>query len=372
MGIDWYVAMSLPLGLMASLLLLCIPLIISVKAPERIDGPNAILVGVWVAGLMVQCGVTFACLHRRNQGLKLTDEGPEPTSQSSTPVTLTVGGVWTTMTSRLLVDDDDHDAADSAMSLRIVVMWSMILLALVLMVLACVAVDSVSSVSVDRPWIAAAWIFGLQFVWQSLPLPQSLGRTGWSIVIGWVTSTGSRADDIPSDPRDSQSSDHRANAVLGLRRVRWCVIGLAFLSLIAGVIAIQASGISGESGGQPFPVFAGVVLLSLWLFASSRNEDLFATQLTLAENGETGQLHGKIGIRSEWQRWRERQTERANVERLRAAAVREQSEASDAAKVDGILQRMHESGVDSLTKNERNLLKRVSEAIRRQRERDGQ
>ena len=161
------------------------------------------------------------------------------------------------------------------------------------------------------------------------------------------------------------------NAVLGLRRIRWCVIGLAFFALVAGVFAIQSSGISGESGGQPFPVFAGVVLLSLWLFASSRSEDLFATQLTLAENGETGQLHGKVGVRSEWRRRRERRNERARTEQLRATAAREQSEASDAARVDDILERMHQSGVESLTKEERELLSRVSEAIRRQRERDG-
>jgi hypothetical protein len=288
-------------------------------------------------------------------------------------------------------------------------MWAIVLFALGFLAMACWRVDSLAFESpaiesIDRPWIAAAWILILQAGWQLLPLPQSLGRVGWAILIGWLAPihasledrwkaddhwrpkansiVGSHSNSRDESSRDESSRDDSsarfnrppldawAIAAVSARRVRWWLVGLAFMVLITGVIAIQATGFASESGGQPFPIFAGIVLLSLWLFASSRSEDLFAIQAILAEQGEIGQLHGKMGARPMWQRWRERRTELAHTTRLRAAAAREQAEASDASRVDEILQRMHKSGPDSLTNEERELLQRVSEAIRRQRERD--
>ncbi|EMI54445.1 hypothetical protein [Rhodopirellula sallentina] len=265
---------------------------------------------------------------------------------------------------------------------RVLALWSAQLMALGLAALACLlldrwtqgpfvsgAVDSGTSAvdgsgawiaSIDRPWIAAAWMFCLQGFWQLLPVPQSLGRVGWSSVIGLFANV----DD------DAASEIMRANHAV--RSVRWGIIGFAVLTLVGGVIAIRASDISSQAGGRAFPAFAGITLLALWLVASTRGEDLFASQLTIAENGETGVMRARYGIGAILLRRKQRRVEKERLRLLRETAQRERSEATDAARADEILQRLHSDGPGSLSEEERQILGRVSEAIRRERERDAQ
>jgi hypothetical protein len=53
--------------------------------------------------------------------------------------------------------------------------------------------------------------------------------------------------------------------------------------------------------------------------------------------------------------------------RLRAARSREQGEAIDAQRLDEILTRLHREGIEALSVEDRRILKRVSESLRRQR-----
>ncbi|MFG0262612.1 MAG: hypothetical protein ACF788_09505, partial [Novipirellula sp. JB048] len=56
------------------------------------------------------------------------------------------------------------------------------------------------------------------------------------------------------------------------------------------------------------------------------------------------------------------------VRRARRAMQRERSEAIDAARLDEILQRLHEGGAHSLSSEDRMTLKRVSEALKKHRQ----
>ena len=221
-------------------------------------------------------------------------------------------------------------------------------------------------------------MFVLQAIWQLLPLPQSLGRVGWSVVLGWLTpalpsSEPARRDSLPPwallDPAERRDATIGPDALRSTRRVRWWILGFAFSTLVVGALAIRLAGLTTASGVEPFPVFAGVVLLSMWLFASSRNEDLFAIALTLSENGEIGRLADTLHPVAAWRKMCELKSQRERTTRLKAAVAAEHSEANDAARVDDILQRLHEQGQESLSREERALLQRVSEAIRRQRSR---
>nr|WP_231603792.1 hypothetical protein [Neorhodopirellula pilleata] len=375
-------AMSLPLGLMAILLLIAVPAFLSDEAPLGAVESSFMLLAVWALGLMGQCLIAqfwFGQRRRRNETSRFKPRG----APSTNVVTLTIGGIWAAPPSEEPTLDDvtpaDREQAvpriDTGAS-RLVMMWASVLAALGVAAWVCLIVDGQSESGVDRPWVAAAWMFGLQAIWQVLPMPQSLGRVGWSVVLGWLSPTLSAeqsSDTRSLEPWESFDAAERRDATIGpdalmsTRRVRWWVLGFAFSTLIVGILAIRLAGFTTESGGQPLPVFAGVVLMSMWLFASSRNEDLFAIALTLSENGEIGRLANALHPIAAWRTIRDMKSQRDRTTRLKAAVAAERAEASDAARVDEILQRLHEQGPDSLSRDERDLLQRVSEAIRRQR-----
>ena len=153
---------------------------------------------------------------------------------------------------------------------------------------------------------------------------------------------------------------------------RWWILLFSLLVLVAGSVMIYVSGIAEPSGQQAWPIVVAIVLLSLWLFASGRGEDLFAIQLTMVENGELGRLRSNVPLRQRKRSWQTPWSRRRQTRRLREAIQRERAEAIDAAQVDSILQRMHVSGVEEISAEERQLLQRVSDTIRRQRQRDRQ
>ncbi|WP_283431393.1 hypothetical protein [Neorhodopirellula lusitana] len=408
--IDWSVAISLPLGLMTVLLLVLLPLITGGNADliSEITNTNPIdaeaplsalfqlrwpfqLVLVWCAGLLFQVGLAHWWLSRTR-----TPDVDQPHDI----VTLTIGGVWMIFPQEVesageISSNSFRDAATSARSHtdydalkahlthrwptftganRTVVLWSLVLISLGLMTLLCLTISSwgdgeQGTLRLDRPWIAACWMLCLQGVWQFLPLPQSLGRVAWSIMAGWwiQQSEESRL----RDRSELDETDFRLEAIRSTRCVRWAMVGTAFATLITGITAIQALGLTDELGVRPTPLIAGIVLLSVWLFASSRNADLFAIQYALAENSELGRLADRWSVKQFWGTFQKRRLQRAQDERLRAAVAKERAEAVDASKVDEILQRMHDDGPESLSNEERDLLKRVSEAIRQERERGG-
>lgn len=367
-SIDWSVAMSLPLGLSAILLLILgPPLMTSGNVAETSTDLGSVRhhlgwLIAWMTGLILQIVMTQLVLSRRwGNASQVHDSSVDQGNGSRPIVTVTIGGVWTTVS-----QSSGGDA-----SRRIVGLWSMILLALSAISIGSLILDTFSATSVDRFGLVVAWIFAVQCLWQFLPLPQSLGRSGWSIIVAWFTPAGSTVEDHVEDELSVMiGSDVRTQSLIGLNRMRWCVIGFAIVSLIVGILAIRASGLTAATGGRPAMVFAGVALLTVWLFASSRNEDLFAIQLSLTESGDLGRIGWRWSPLTFWQRVRNARIQRAATERLRATVIREHGEASDASKVDEILERMHRDGFDSLSTEEIELLQRVSSAIRRERERE--
>lgn len=423
--VRWSLALSLPLGLIAIFLVAWLPSLFGVIEKmgwggfAALDRPGVLLGLVWLLGLMIQVILTqlLFTLGRPHRWLQRSRRG-NPLAADRHPehdVTVTLGGVWMAIpesdecrretdhrgnlhesaTQDLAREDatdedftSDHDGATGGdrsilASLtgasRVLFLWSMLLMAMATATMGCLSVDFFTDVpnvparvapareaiplvaSIDRPWVASAWIFCLQGFWQLLPIPQSLGRVGWSAAIGLFSGGAAGAND-----------DERSEAVAVGEIVRWWVIGFAIVVWIGGVVTIMASGIAAESGEQAIPVFAGVTLLAGWLWFSTRSEDLFAIQMTLAANGETGVLksRSRFALESPWKRWRTLRQERQQTKNLRETLDRERSEANDAARVDEVLRRLHAHGPDSLSEKERAILNRVSEAIRRERERD--
>lgn len=370
--------MSVPLGLMTILLLIAVPAFISTDTATGSFEASLVLLAVWTIGLLGQCLIAQCWLGRSGK-----EAGDSRGLPSTEVVTLTIGGVWAAPPSEeLTLNDIEPEGANRSDrrglsgAARLVMMWASVLVALGVAAWSCLIVDGRLESGVDRPWVAAAWMFGLQAIWQVLPLPQSLGRVGWSVVLGWLSpamsdglSASRNAIDAwdPLGPAEQRDAMIGPDALMSTRRVRWWILGFAFSTLIVGILAIRLAGFTTESGGQPLPVFAGVVLLSIWLFASSRNEDLFAIALTLSENGEIGRLADAFDPMVAWRKLREFKSQRVRTTRLKAAAAAERAEASDAARVDEILQRLHDQGQGSLSRDERELLQRVSEAIRRER-----
>jgi hypothetical protein len=59
---------------------------------------------------------------------------------------------------------------------------------------------------------------------------------------------------------------------------------------------------------------------------------------------------------------------RRQQQRLKEALEREHTEAVDASRLDDILRRLHSDGIDSLPEEDRKILERVSQNLRRERE----
>ncbi|MCM2370017.1 hypothetical protein [Aporhodopirellula aestuarii] len=401
--VQWSIALSLPLAAISVFLIAMAPSMFG-GADHSDTGSWAVhLAFVWCIGLFIQAAITqtlFSVRPPANTINQIHHFPPLPTHLASHSVTLTIGGVWIAIPD---IDaspspeefvDHEHNSlfADAPEELylrdnsqtilesfggasRVLLLWSAVLMSLGVAALICLLFDRFSLYSlpqsaeagdasdaaialVDRVWIASAWIFCLQGFWQLLPVPQSLGRVGWSAVIGLFSGA-------PNDEAgDREKATHAA------RMARWGIVAFALVTLVGGVMAIHASGISTQAGGRALPAFAGISLLAVWLFASTRGEDLFASQMTLAANGETGVMKSRLGIRAALQRREYKKSEKERIRKLREAADREHSEASDAARADEILQRLHANGPTSLTDEERAILGRVSEAIRRERERN--
>lgn len=375
-SLQWSISLSLPLAFLAFVLLTILPSMIGLTTHN--DPPAwRYLAAIWLAGLILQAIVTQTVFTVPLPARKYADLSSQ-SNNSNKPVVnrviLTVGGVWMAIPDLHLQQSRPRLLEAFGGAGRVLALWSLLLMSIGVACLGCLLVDmrvspvtepvggittsANSLAALYRPWVAASWIFCLQGFWQLLPLPQSLGRVGWSVVIGLFTQS--------PDP----SSSSRARAMEALRRVQWWIVGIAAATLGCGIFTIQLSGISTESGGRAWPALGGVILLALWQFVSARGDDLLASQLILAANGETGALHSRVGVRPTIRQWRAGRRQRERTRRLMEVAKRERDEASDAARVDEILQRLHAHGRDALSDEERATLSRVSQAIRHERTRN--
>ncbi|WP_246112394.1 hypothetical protein [Allorhodopirellula solitaria] len=373
--LQWSIAVSLPLGVLAAAFI--------VAVPSLLDGSRAVdwsawapLLGAWLVGLVIQVVVTqvlFSIPKRsRFGGDPVRDDSGDDSLMYRT--VLTIGGVWMAIPDIAINRNQPSWLETFAGASRVLALWSLLLLSLGAACLGCLLVDTLLAsapdsaasstattaavAAMDRPWVIASWMFCLQGFWQLLPIPQALGRVGWSAAIGLFARH--------PDPH----ANDRSEAIFAVRRVQWWIVAIALSTLLGGVMAIQLSGISSQAGGRVWPALSGVTLLALWLFISARGQDLLASQMILAANGETGVLHSRIGIGPAYRRWQAERQQRARTRKLLEVAKRERDEANDAAQVDEILQRLHTGGPDSLSDEEHAILSRVSEAIRQTRARD--
>ncbi len=216
---------------------------------------------------------------------------------------------------------------------------------------------SIGFATYDSIWKSAAWLCWVQAVFQMYPLPRTMGR---QIFAALSRLCGGRLD--------------LATQTLIFRR---CLIIVAFLTLAMAALLISGAG---ESLGAKWPF---LLLLGLILWASSLAVDVTEVMAGFhsAEQGELLGLGGAEGqdesrgsdrrpgiIKSAVRAIRTRRERR----RVRQTLQRERSEAVDAQRLDEILQQLHRDGIDSLSQDDRRILDRVSENLRKRRQFESQ
>lgn len=256
---------------------------------------------------------------------------------------------------------------------------------------------SLGSASVDRLPAAAAWIWCLQAVWQTLPIPGSLGRVGWSAVVH-VLSGGKSSCRVMRLAVNASAIVMLLSALMAVRSGESGAFGYRApeSSRPAGNSATSGQQEFGQRGddwtrqaaegpgdlGLPSQASWTTVLalatLSAWMFASSRGSDLPALQHQLDRTAPTTPLGSEPSWLSSWRtatnwrgwkaNWRGWRRQRQNRKRLLAAVARERGEARDVQEAEQVLRKLHEHGMASLSRQERDLLQRVSETVRRQRQ----
>ncbi|MEM6776691.1 MAG: hypothetical protein AAF670_03475 [Planctomycetota bacterium] len=365
-GADWWISASLPATFGGMLL---------VHVFGWIGSPavTASLIILWCTGIAVQALMGWLYVRMvsttRRSGSGMSDlRSGSMQNGISGPLraTVSIAGIWIS-----------PQPSKNLTGVAIVRLWLMLLVAMMLLALGAQGMDALTTVErgsgadqrswwimpslgnepVDRPWLAAAWMVSLQAIWQWLPLPQSFGRVGWTVIAAMFTTS--------KTPGASNSAILTVEAVAGrtIRSTRWTGIIMA----VGGLAAINTA---------PTPGMA-LILLSVWLLASTRSSDLHF----LARSCDDGITMGRWASKLSIHQWRQRRDnlrqQRQQTDAVRAAHQREQAEAAestrrsmDAEQAEIVLTKLHASGMQSLTESERELLRRVSESVRRNRQTD--
>lgn len=197
------------------------------------------------------------------------------------------------------------------------------------------ATPSIGFEAEDSIWRTGAWLCWVQAICQMYPLPRALGRYAFA---SFAALCGYRL------PAVSQVLIFRRSLLL-IALVTVC-LGLYLMNQTVDEIS--------------WPKWPLVLLLSVLLWTSTRNVDI-----PLIIEGFAGPHEPRQGVvatlREKVRGYRGRQ-------RLKQAFERERGEAVDAARLDEILNRLHEHGQESLSEEDRQILARVSENLRRERE----
>lgn len=208
---------------------------------------------------------------------------------------------------------------------------------------------------------ATVWVLFLQAIAQCLPLPGCHGREA---IAGFIETVG----------------EHWQARTR--RRIATWVVGLVAIAMLGGCLW----SLSVELPSDGVPRWPFLALLSGACWASRRleeysleethrthsrwspsNEPLFGSRSpgrVVGPGNDPG--HGDDGPpatvwRRPWTWYQQRQATR----RLQTAHQRERKEAIDAARLDGILDRLHTEGLDALTADEKAVLRRVSDRLRK-------
>ena len=202
---------------------------------------------------------------------------------------------------------------------------------------------SLGMTSSDSLWRAGAWLLWIQALCQTCPLPRTLGRLGLVSAV----SIGSRSASAPQQARVVRRS----------------------LFFAAFVITLLAISLVRFETSLAIPRWPLLLLLALLLAVSARAADVHE----LLENFQEAHVFPSDGQMSDSvvAKLRRRLMDRRNRRRLAAAVQREREEAVDAARLDDILQRLHTDGLESLSASDRAVLRRVSDTLRKYRQRGG-
>ncbi|QEF98393.1 hypothetical protein Mal15_24450 [Stieleria maiorica] len=217
--------------------------------------------------------------------------------------------------------------------------------------------------AVANCYLTAAWLFWIQAACQAYPLPKNLGRGALASVVVLLAA----------DADDS----------LQLRLLRRL---LQFVSLITVVIAMATLIADGDVNLPRWPI---LLLLAVALWVSTRKSDLhdWITSVHIAgadpisahfdvtelrESDLDAPVTRPSGVKPKRTPWISEMIDsvrmRQKRKRVRAAMRREHEEASDAARLDQVLQIVSEHGTEGLSAEDRALLMRVSKNLQRHRQ----
>jgi hypothetical protein len=207
----------------------------------------------------------------------------------------------------------------------------------------------------DSIWMSAACLCWLQAVFQLYPLPRTLGRQ----IIGALIAMTSPGLEVAG----------RAS------RFRHCLVAGA-LFMMGLTLALMTKVISplGIHWMVPFA-------LALILWISSRGADVELTmegyRLAAASYGHTpstqDEMDQSLGDQTEsslWSALHRRYGRWRTLQRLKTIRAREQGEAVDERRLDEILSRLQRDGMNSLSSEDRRVLNRVSDSLRKRRQQD--
>ena len=219
--------------------------------------------------------------------------------------------------------------------------------------------------SVDNGYLTATWLFLIQAACQAYPLPRNMGRGAIASAVALFTA---------------ETNDEFQIRLL--RRI------LQFIALITLIIA-AATMIADNNFNLPrWPILA---LLSAYLWYSTKKRDLrdWITSVHLANADpvarpmlwEVPEPTGffapteerppnQRGVVPSVRRWVDSVRMQGKRRRARAVLKREHEEASDAARLDDVLELVSRNGTQGLSAEDKALLERVSATLRHHRQQD--
>lgn len=208
---------------------------------------------------------------------------------------------------------------------------------------------SLGLTATDSLWKSGAWLCWIQCLFQMYPLPRTMGRQSLAALTG-ICSGG---------------IDLSIQSMI-LRR---CLSAVALLTVFISVYLMAAEA---ETFMMRWPL---LLMLGVLLWLSVHTSDVSAILAGFGASAD--ESHEVLDDR-------QRQSagplasigqaiqSRRNRKRVKQAMEKERSEAEDATQLDEILHRVHEAGIDSLSREERLILERVSRNLRDQRQTDAE
>lgn len=193
--------------------------------------------------------------------------------------------------------------------------------------------------------LTASWLFWVQASCQLYPLPKHLGRAAGAASVAAFASD--------------------ADIRLQLRLLRRFMQIVAIATLVAALATIVA-------GSPPLMTRIILVVIAVYLWVSTNHDDLgdWLAAIAVAKNEPLTVASDSESNASTRIDWMESLRMRKKRKLARAALHRERSEASDLSRLDQVLEQVSQQGIESLKREDRELLKRVSSQLQQERARE--